>query len=237
LVKLLFYWKGVSSAQPHVLCMNLRTFPSLNFLVIDDLQLTTIVFCGSSVVAKVLSASVVKSIFVVGLPFCSMVGSLLGRVKQRNDHGRVRSGEVTEALLGHEKCVCFLGGPLFWEILERSAGPIQWVKEAKDKGEESNGGATDSKQDGVFPQGGHFSGIYRKVQLKPLQWVKEVNDKGEEVEKVTEALLILKYGGVLTHAGRQQAESLGKDFRNNMYPGMVVSCLLFRVPCLLLRSQ
>lgn len=39
------------------------------------------------------------------------------------------------------------------------------------------------------------------------------------MERVTEALLILKYGGVLTHAGRQQAESLGKDFRNNMYPG------------------
>lgn len=62
--------------------------------------------------------------------------------------------------------------------------------------------------------------------------MKEVNDKGEEVEKVTEALLILKYGGVLTHAGRQQAESLGKDFRNNMYPGMVIdSSLSFRIPC------
>jgi inositol hexakisphosphate/diphosphoinositol-pentakisphosphate kinase len=27
---------------------------------------------------------------------------------------------------------------------------------------------------------------------------------------LTEALLILKYGGVLTHAGRAQAEELGK---------------------------
>jgi inositol hexakisphosphate/diphosphoinositol-pentakisphosphate kinase len=33
-----------------------------------------------------------------------------------------------------------------------------------------------------------------------------------------EALLILKWGGVLTHAGRQQAEDLGKIYRMVMYP-------------------
>lgn len=54
-------------------------------------------------------------------------------------------------------------------------------------------------------QGGHFSGIYRKVQLKPLKWVKvpKANGEGEE-ERPTEALMVLKYGGVLTHAGRKQ---------------------------------
>ncbi|KAA8548023.1 hypothetical protein F0562_004452 [Nyssa sinensis] len=31
--------------------------------------------------------------------------------------------------------------------------------------------------------------------------------------------MVLKYGGVLTHAGRKQAEELGRYFRNNMYPG------------------
>ncbi|ONM07841.1 Phosphoglycerate mutase-like family protein [Zea mays] len=31
--------------------------------------------------------------------------------------------------------------------------------------------------------------------------------------------MILKYGGVLTHAGRKQAEELGRFFRNNIYPG------------------
>ncbi|KAL5976672.1 Inositol hexakisphosphate and diphosphoinositol-pentakisphosphate kinase vip2 [Asimina triloba] len=69
--------------------------------------------------------------------------------------------------------------------------------------------------------GGHFSGIYRKVQLKPLKWVKvpKVNGEGEE-ERPVEALMVLKYGGVLTHAGRKQAEELGRYFRNNMYPGM-----------------
>lgn len=53
-------------------------------------------------------------------------------------------------------------------------------------------------------QGGHFSGIYRKVQLKPLKWVKATkNGEGEE-ERPVEALMVLKYGGVLTHAGRKQ---------------------------------
>ncbi|XP_056866119.1 inositol hexakisphosphate and diphosphoinositol-pentakisphosphate kinase VIP1 isoform X1 [Raphanus sativus] len=66
----------------------------------------------------------------------------------------------------------------------------------------------------VLEEGGHFSGIYRKVQLKPLKW----DGEGEE-ERPVEALMILKYGGVLTHAGRKQAEELGRFFRYNMYPG------------------
>ncbi|XP_062106712.1 inositol hexakisphosphate and diphosphoinositol-pentakisphosphate kinase VIP2-like isoform X4 [Humulus lupulus] len=72
----------------------------------------------------------------------------------------------------------------------------------------------------VLEEGGHFSGIYRKVQLKPLKWVKvaKANGEGEE-ERPVEALMVLKYGGVLTHAGRKQAEELGRYFRNNMYPG------------------
>ncbi|KAL2487377.1 Phosphoglycerate mutase-like family protein [Abeliophyllum distichum] len=72
----------------------------------------------------------------------------------------------------------------------------------------------------VLEEGGHFSGIYRKVQLKPLKWVKVTKSNGEcEEERPTEALMVLKYGGVLTHAGRKQAEELGRYFRNNMYPG------------------
>ncbi|XP_047333247.1 inositol hexakisphosphate and diphosphoinositol-pentakisphosphate kinase VIP2-like isoform X2 [Impatiens glandulifera] len=72
----------------------------------------------------------------------------------------------------------------------------------------------------VLEEGGHFSGIYRKVQLKPLKWAKVEDSNGEtEEERPVEALMILKYGGVLTHAGRKQAEELGRFFRNNMYPG------------------
>jgi hypothetical protein len=39
--------------------------------------------------------------------------------------------------------------------------------------------------------------------------------------ELKEALMILKWGGVLTHAGRQQAEDLGRIFRLIMYPRWV----------------
>eukprot|EP00736_Rhodelphis_marinus_P008370 Rmarinus@m.23464 len=74
---------------------------------------------------------------------------------------------------------------------------------------------------------GNFTGINRKVQLKPMRWrtVKprtgdaEKQPSGPLQEKVMEALLILKWGGELTHAGRIQAETLGSRFRQCMYPG------------------
>lgn len=52
---------------------------------------------------------------------------------------------------------------------------------------------------------------------------KEKGDKGgtgggAPLGKVEELLLVLKYGGVLTHAGRKQAEVLGTHFRAAMYP-------------------
>ncbi|KAK7266308.1 hypothetical protein RIF29_18951 [Crotalaria pallida] len=71
----------------------------------------------------------------------------------------------------------------------------------------------------VLEEGGHFSGIYRKVQLKPLKWTKVTKSNGEVEERPVEALMVLKYGGVLTHAGRKQAEELGRYFRNKIYPG------------------
>ncbi len=98
----------------------------------------------------------------------------------------------------------------------------------------------------VLEQGGQFSGINRKVQLKPVKWgmpgagnssttpEHSGNEhdgnasassgggagagSGIRVPVVKELLLILKYGGVLTHAGRKQAEELGKQFRMIMYP-------------------
>ena len=71
----------------------------------------------------------------------------------------------------------------------------------------------------ILEEGGHFSGINRKAQLKPISWVQTINPQtGESVEQVKSALLILKFGGVLTHLGKNQAEVLGKDFRQRMYP-------------------
>ena len=62
----------------------------------------------------------------------------------------------------------------------------------------------------VGAQGGYFSGIYRKVQLKPLKWVRVPKSNGDgDEERPIEALMVLKYGGVLTHAGRKQVFLLG----------------------------
>jgi len=76
----------------------------------------------------------------------------------------------------------------------------------------------------VLEQGGQFAGINRKVQLKPLRWetplpaADAAEGDSPPAPRCVEALLILKHGGVLTHAGRQQAEALGSLFRNIMYP-------------------
>jgi len=119
----------------------------------------------------------------------------------------------------------------------------------------------------VLEEGGHFSGINRKAQLKPLAWAGGAGSAaaaaaGEESEPphcpptpraageegglsfepglaaaapearvsvassaagaggehVTQALLVLKFGGVLTPLGRAQAEALGRNFREKMYP-------------------
>ena len=68
----------------------------------------------------------------------------------------------------------------------------------------------------VLEQGGSFAGVNRKAQLKPLAWGPPPPGGGPAPP--TEALLILKHGGVLTHAGRAQAEALGSLFRTAMYP-------------------
>ena len=60
-----------------------------------------------------------------------------------------------------------------------------------------------------------FEGLDRKVQLKPLKWEKD-DDTGK-VKKVTQVLMVLKWGGSLTHAGVDQARNLGKSFRERMY--------------------
>ncbi|KAG5414971.1 hypothetical protein IGI04_002538 [Brassica rapa subsp. trilocularis] len=65
-------------------------------------------------------------------------------------------------------------------------------------GRESDSDPEDLEHAEKLRQGRNFSGIYRKVQLKPLKW----DGEGEE-ERPVEALMILKYGGVLTHTGKK----------------------------------
>lgn len=72
----------------------------------------------------------------------------------------------------------------------------------------------------VLEMYGHFSGINRKVQLKyqPQGWKRRSSSEEGDSPKEPSLVLILKWGGELTPAGRIQAEELGRIFRC-MYPG------------------
>ena len=64
----------------------------------------------------------------------------------------------------------------------------------------------------------HFDGLTRKIQMKPLKFSETIDEKtGKNIIKVTQALLILKWGGSLTHAGIEQAYTLGSTFCR-LYP-------------------
>uniref|UniRef100_A0A803TJB4 Inositol hexakisphosphate and diphosphoinositol-pentakisphosphate kinase n=1 Tax=Anolis carolinensis TaxID=28377 RepID=A0A803TJB4_ANOCA len=71
----------------------------------------------------------------------------------------------------------------------------------------------------VLEMYGHFSGINRKVQLTYLPHGRPKASSEEEGRDPSPSLLlVLKWGGELTPAGRVQAEELGRAFRC-MYPG------------------
>ncbi|XP_066132872.1 inositol hexakisphosphate and diphosphoinositol-pentakisphosphate kinase 1 isoform X17 [Saccopteryx bilineata] len=73
----------------------------------------------------------------------------------------------------------------------------------------------------VLEMYGHFSGINRKVQLTYYPHGVKASNEGQEPQQEALAqslLLVLKWGGELTPAGRVQAEELGRAFRC-MYPG------------------
>ncbi|KAI5632739.1 histidine phosphatase superfamily (branch 2) domain-containing protein [Phthorimaea operculella] len=72
----------------------------------------------------------------------------------------------------------------------------------------------------VLEMYGHFSGINRKVQMKYQPRGRPRGSSSDDVGGAGEPslVLILKWGGELTPAGRIQAEELGRMFRC-MYPG------------------
>ncbi|XP_043961521.1 inositol hexakisphosphate and diphosphoinositol-pentakisphosphate kinase 2 isoform X4 [Gambusia affinis] len=72
----------------------------------------------------------------------------------------------------------------------------------------------------VLEMYGHFSGINRKVQLTYLPHGQpKTSSEDEDTRREGQSLLlVLKWGGELTPAGRVQAEELGRAFRC-MYPG------------------
>ncbi|XP_006778083.1 PREDICTED: inositol hexakisphosphate and diphosphoinositol-pentakisphosphate kinase 1 isoform X11 [Myotis davidii] len=73
----------------------------------------------------------------------------------------------------------------------------------------------------VLEMYGHFSGINRKVQLTYYPHGVKASNEGQDPQQKAvgpSLLLVLKWGGELTPAGRVQAEELGRAFRC-MYPG------------------
>ena len=64
----------------------------------------------------------------------------------------------------------------------------------------------------------NFDGLTRKIQLKPLKYDEQIDESGNKKYTITKALIILKWGGFLTHTGSNQAKVLGKTFRVTLYP-------------------
>ncbi|XP_066593022.1 inositol hexakisphosphate and diphosphoinositol-pentakisphosphate kinase 1 isoform X3 [Prorops nasuta] len=97
---------------------------------------------------------------------------------------------------------------LLAEIQHRAAGPELEEKQGKLEQLKS-----------VLEMYGHFSGINRKVQMK-YQPKGRPRGSSSDDDRLGEPslVLILKWGGELTPAGRIQAEELGRIFRC-MYPG------------------
>ncbi|XP_044620964.2 inositol hexakisphosphate and diphosphoinositol-pentakisphosphate kinase 1 isoform X11 [Equus asinus] len=92
-------------------------------------------------------------------------------------------------------------------------------KEAGGEIEEKTGKLEQLKS--VLEMYGHFSGINRKVQLTYYPHGVKASNEGQDPQREALApslLLVLKWGGELTPAGRVQAEELGRAFRC-MYPG------------------
>ncbi|XP_060116329.1 inositol hexakisphosphate and diphosphoinositol-pentakisphosphate kinase 1 [Heteronotia binoei] len=97
-------------------------------------------------------------------------------------------------------------------VLEQEAPEDSEAEEQKSKLEQLKS---------VLEMYGHFSGINRKVQLTYLPYGHpKASSEDEDARKAASPslLLVLKWGGELTPAGRVQAEELGRAFRC-MYPG------------------
>ncbi|TYZ62556.1 hypothetical protein PybrP1_004757 [[Pythium] brassicae (nom. inval.)] len=107
---------------------------------------------------------------------------------------------------------------------ERNPEFLQFLVEREDQfGEDPNDRVKGYRTLRDVLQRWQLVGINRKVQLKPKEFATdEPSDDSEAVtprKRVSKLLLIIKWGGDLTHSGEEQAEHLGQKFRQVMYPG------------------
>ncbi|XP_055384691.1 inositol hexakisphosphate and diphosphoinositol-pentakisphosphate kinase isoform X2 [Condylostylus longicornis] len=103
------------------------------------------------------------------------------------------------------------------DIARSLLAEIQAGKSVDSEIEEKQGKLEQLKS--VLEMYGHFSGINRKVQMKyQPKGRPRGSSSDDDAPKEPSLVLILKWGGELTPAGRIQAEELGRIFRC-MYPG------------------
>ncbi|XP_077562008.1 inositol hexakisphosphate and diphosphoinositol-pentakisphosphate kinase isoform X15 [Haemaphysalis longicornis] len=104
------------------------------------------------------------------------------------------------------------------EILDISRFLLSEIEHKSDPEVEENKAKLEQLKS-VLEMYGHFSGINRKVQLKyQPKGRPRHSSSDEDYPREPSLVLILKWGGELTPAGRVQAEELGRVFRC-MYPG------------------
>uniref|UniRef100_A0A224Z102 Inositol hexakisphosphate and diphosphoinositol-pentakisphosphate kinase n=1 Tax=Rhipicephalus zambeziensis TaxID=60191 RepID=A0A224Z102_9ACAR len=109
------------------------------------------------------------------------------------------------------------------EILDISRFLLSEIEHKSDPEVEENKAKLEQLKS-VLEMYGHFSGINRKVQLKyQPKGRPRHSSSDEDYPREPSLVLILKWGGELTPAGRVQAEELGRVFRC-MYPGGQVEC-------------
>ncbi|XP_042146437.1 inositol hexakisphosphate and diphosphoinositol-pentakisphosphate kinase isoform X6 [Ixodes scapularis] len=104
------------------------------------------------------------------------------------------------------------------EILDISRFLLSEIEHKSDPEVEENKAKLEQLKS-VLEMYGHFSGINRKVQIKyQPKGRPRHSSSDEDYPREPSLVLILKWGGELTPAGRVQAEELGRVFRC-MYPG------------------
>ncbi|XP_035709116.1 inositol hexakisphosphate and diphosphoinositol-pentakisphosphate kinase isoform X5 [Folsomia candida] len=151
--------------------------------------------------------------------------------------GVIRHGDRTPK----QKMKMEVRHPKFFELFEKCGGtPQKNVKLKRPKqlqevldiarfllaeGQNSKEAEIDEKRGkldqlkNVLEMYGYFSGINRKVQLKyQPKGRPRASSSDDDIPMEPSLVLILKWGGELTPAGRVQAEELGRIFRC-MYPG------------------
>ncbi|XP_017715952.1 PREDICTED: inositol hexakisphosphate and diphosphoinositol-pentakisphosphate kinase 1 [Rhinopithecus bieti] len=127
---------------------------------------------------------------------------------------------VKNSMKYYDDCAKILGPEQLQEVLDITRLLLaELEKEPGGEIEEKTGKLEQLKS--VLEMYGHFSGINRKVQLTYYPHGVKASNEGQDPQREALApslLLVLKWGGELTPAGRVQAEELGRAFRC-MYPG------------------